>query len=281
MCSIFKYNSIVGRNFDYEISYDEELKIISTMEYGNRFKIIGICAGIIKDYPLLYDGMNEYGLVCGGLAFTDNAVYNDEMENKINIPSFDFVFQILSSFKSVKEVCKFLKSVNITNKAYSKELPPADLHWFIADEEESIIVEQTKDGLKMYNGDVMTNNPIYPTQLKLSQDELTNVGVNDRYSIDYNSRGMETINLKGDYTSMGRFQRLSYLKKQIELSNNSFKEINEAFHLLSSVEQIYGVTPVNNKYEYTIYSVVYDMNNKTVHLKNYDNLDSEFASISL
>ena len=55
MCSIFKYKNCVGRNFDYEVSYDEELRVIEPKQAGNQYKIIGMCAGVVKDYPLLYD----------------------------------------------------------------------------------------------------------------------------------------------------------------------------------------------------------------------------------
>ena len=35
MCSIFKYKNIVGRNFDYEQSYNEELRFINKNEFKN------------------------------------------------------------------------------------------------------------------------------------------------------------------------------------------------------------------------------------------------------
>ena len=85
---------------------------------------------------------------------------------------------------------------------------------------------------------------------------------------------METYGLRGDYTSLSRFNRLSYLKDKLEASNNgyTFNDVSQSFHLLSSVEQMYGATPVNDKFEYTIYSIVYDMENKYVYLKKYDEL---------
>ena len=64
MCSTFKFKQCVGRNFDYEQSYDEELRIIKSMEFYNEFEIIGMCTGLVKDYPLLYDGMNEIMCKC-------------------------------------------------------------------------------------------------------------------------------------------------------------------------------------------------------------------------
>ena len=280
MCSILKYKNCVGRNFDYEKSYNEEIRTINSMEYDNEFEIIGVCAGIV-DYPLMYDGINEHGLVVGALAFEGNAQYFDEKKDKINIPAFDFVFQISSSFKTVKEVKDFLENVNITNKQFSEDFPNSDLHWFVADHTDSIIVEQTIEGLKVYHGDVMTNNPPYPDQIDICKqffehmEPLLIPKINKFYT-----RGVETAGLDGDYTSFGRFARLTYLKYHLEKTQDCeiFDPVAPTFHLLSSVEQIYGSTPVNNDFEYTIYSIVYDMDLCTIIVKPYDKIELDYYS---
>lgn len=274
MCSIFKYKSCVGRNFDYEVSYNEELRIIEKWEnpFAKKYDIIGMVTGYSK-YPLLYDGMNSNGLVVGGLAFQGNAFYeHSDANDKLHIPSYDFTLRILSECGSVKEAKELLDYAVITDATY-KDFDDTDLHWFISDCNESIIVEQTKDGLKYYDGDVMTNNPPYNLMGKF-KDNLNFMNLH-KIPTDipvFYSRGIETIGLNGDYTSIGRFMRLSYLKEQLESSENSFDDVSQAFHLCSSVEQIYGATPVEDKFEYTIYSVVYDMENKRVYLKGYDDL---------
>lgn len=277
MCSTFKFKQCVGRNFDYEQSYNEELRIIKSMEFYNDFEIIGMCTGLVKDYPLLYDGMNEKGLCVSALAFEGNAYYNEREDGKVNIPSFDFVFQILSSFEDVDDVKKFLVNVNITNESFSSDFPNSDLHWFIADKRESIIVEQTKNGLKWYDGEVMTNNPPYPLQNDWYDSYKNDIG---DYPIEvydedeeWHTRGLESYGLDGGYTSDERFVRLTYLKSKLEKSANEFNQVNQSFHLCYSVEQLYGITSVKDKFEYTIYSVVYDMSNKEAYVKFYDDLD--------
>ena len=147
MCSTFKYKNCIGRNFDYEVSYNEELRVIEPNRFDNKYKILGMCTGIIHDYPLLYDGMNQEGLCVCGLAFMGNAVYNPVKEGMINIPSYKFPLEILSQFKNLEEVKGHLDKINITNEPFNENFPPSDLHWFIADKEESIIVKQTKYGL--------------------------------------------------------------------------------------------------------------------------------------
>ena len=72
MCSTFKYKHTMGRNYDYEVSYEEEVIFIPKGENvcHNKFDILGIGSGLFKEFPMLYDGMNEKGLCCSGLAFT-------------------------------------------------------------------------------------------------------------------------------------------------------------------------------------------------------------------
>ena len=91
MCSIFKYKSCVGRNFDYEVSYKEELRTVERAEnpFSPKYDIIGMVTGY-SEYPLLYDGMNSNGLVVGGLAFQGNAFYeHNDANDKLHIPSYN------------------------------------------------------------------------------------------------------------------------------------------------------------------------------------------------
>ena len=106
------------------------------------------------------------------------------------------------------------------------------------------------------------------------------IGKNDfENSQIYKTRGLETVFLSGDYTSMGRFERLSWLKEKLENSKCNFDEVSQSFHLLSCVEQIYGATPIKGRFEYTIYSIVYDMVNLKCYLKRYDEIILEEGRI--
>ena len=279
MCTSLKYKTCMGRNYDYEQSFDEEVRIIDEGEFDNKYKIIGVATGFIKDFPLLYDGMNQHGLCISGLAFEGNAKYFTETNDKNNIASFRLPLEILGRFKNVDEAQRYLNSANITDEAYSPQFPPSDMHWMVCDRDKAIIVESTPDGLNIYDAEtgVMTNNPPYPNQLEMAKESMSQIGVKDDH-IEYDSRGKETYGLLGDYTSFTRFAKLSYLKGQLENSKNSFDDVNQTFHLLSSVEQIYGLTHVEDRFEYTIYSIVYDMENLKVYYKVYDDFNvSEYG----
>lgn len=286
MCTALKYKHIMGRNFDYEISYGEEFTIIPSHQYGNEYSIMGICTmytdanGI---YPLLYDGMNEKGLCMAGLAFEGNAYYVnpdnfEEWKGKRGISVYNFIFKILSACESVNEVELYIDNIILIDKQISSQYPNSDMHWFVCDQDRSIVIEQTKEGLKWYNAqtDVLTNNPVYPEQLK---KYLSNKNLIGKFKASYHTRGNETEGLNGSYTSSGRFQRVSYLKEKAESLDDKFDATNQTLHLLSSVEQIYGATPVNDSFEYTIYSIAYDMKNLCVSIKTYDNHRIHFISL--
>lgn len=276
MCTVLRNKHCVGRNFDYEESYMEEAIIVPKGKYHNSYSVMGICTGAVDDYPLLYDGINEHGLFCGGLAFEGNAHYRRYQDGMGNIPSFDFTFQVLAHNKTVQEAREWLEDVNIWCEPFSDEFPNTDLHWFIADVDEAIIVEQTIDGLNVYDAETnaMTNNPPYPQQLATYEYEKIWIGFSQPITDEYATRGLETTNLSGEYTSTGRFQRASYLLEQSEkaIKDISHNTINETFHLLSSVEQVYGATPVSDKYEYTIYSAVYNLGTKSLWVKTYEKI---------
>lgn len=270
MCTALKYKHLMGRNYDYEQSFKEEVvRIPSTSEDTIIYDIVGIGTGYIQDYPLLYDGMNECGLCVAGLSFT-NAHYTYH-DGQINIPSYDFTYQILRRFDSVHNLMRELDTVNITDEPYSKQVQSTKLHWLICDKDDSIIVEQTNDGFNIYKGDVLTNNPPYPKMLDYYDFSSSMVGDTDMNYIKdplWYSRGRETDGLAGGYSSDERFERVKYLKTLNE-NHDKFDPVMETSHLLNSVEQIYGLTPVNDSYEYTIYKAIYDMEHRCLYTKPY------------
>lgn len=135
MCSAANYttkNHYFGRNFDYEISYNEQV-MITPRNYPLKFRkindittthyaIIGISAGI-NEYPLYYDATNEKGLSVAGLNFTGYTKYHEYDSNKLNITPFEFIPYILSKYESVDDVKEALENINLVNINYSDKLP--------------------------------------------------------------------------------------------------------------------------------------------------------------
>lgn len=271
MCTCIRYNQYMGRNYDYENSYDETVATIPKNHYGNEYPIIGICTGFVQEYPLWYDAMNSEGLCMSALAFTGNAHYTKPVTGRINIPSYSMINEILGDCRTVKEAKEYLKDCNVTDEQFNEEFPNSDLHWMVCDTEQSMVVEQTEKGLCVYDNpyDTLTNNP--PFDLMESSMEWLDEHMGGDYPEGaFKSRGTETLGVKGDTTSMSRFHRVHYYMEQMKKPerNACYGDVS-TLHLLDLVKQTWGATPVNEDYEYTIYSAVYDMENLELMVKPY------------
>ena len=66
----------------------------------------------------------------------------------------------------LQEARAALTGMNLTGTPFSETLPPASLHWLIADASGAIVVESMADGLHIYDDPVgiLTNNPPFPQQ---------------------------------------------------------------------------------------------------------------------
>ncbi|MBQ5708733.1 MAG: linear amide C-N hydrolase, partial [Anaerotignum sp.] len=215
MCTAVVYkNRYFGRNLDYTRSFGESI-VITPRDFlfvfpdekimRHHHAIIGM-AHVSKEYPLYYDGMNEKGLGMAGLLFDGNAVYRAPVEGKDNIPSWAFIPWVLGQCQTVADAKALMKNLNLTNVSFSEELPPSPLHWMISDGKESVTVEQTEDGLHIYenNVGVLTNNPPFPFHLQnLTQYlNLTAKMPENRFSSRLQlkpfSLGMGAVGLPGD-----------------------------------------------------------------------------------
>ncbi len=311
MCTAATYttkNHYFGRNLDYDFSYGEQAVIIprnfpfylrNANPITSHYAIIGIAyvAPIPADKlapqqfpsePLLYDAVNEKGLAMAGLNFVGNAVYRDPVEGKDNVAQFEFVPWVLSQCASVDEVKTLLARLNLTNVAFSDQLPPSELHWMIADQTQSIVVESVADGLKIYDNPigVLTNNPPFDEQLFHLNNymHLTTTDPVNTFAPNVNlqpySRGMGGIGLPGDLSSQSRFVKASFTRAHSLSANDEMSSISQFFHILHSVDQQNGCCNVgNDKYEHTIYSSCYNLEEGIFYYTTYNN--HQISAISL
>ena len=96
-----------------------------------------------------------------GLNFPDNAVYQKEKKGMFNPASFELIPWILGRCSSVEEAEALLKNTNITGDAFSLAMPPAPLHWMLADRCRCLVLEPVGTGLNILENPigVLTNNP--------------------------------------------------------------------------------------------------------------------------
>ena len=184
MCTAAVYKTkdfYFGRNLDYEFPYGEEVTVTPRNypfsfrfqgEMKQHYAMIGM-AHVADDYPLYYDAINEKGLGMAGLNFVGNAVYGEpvfekeEGIEKDNVAQFELPLWLLGQCASVKEARVLLSRINITNTPFNEKYPVSQLHWMIADREETIVVEAVADGLHVYDNPVgvLANNPPFPQQM--------------------------------------------------------------------------------------------------------------------
>ena len=292
MCTAATYqtkNTYFGRNLDYEFSYGEEAVIIprnfpfNFREVGtlnSHYAIIGI-AYVPDGTPLLYDGINEKGLGVAGLNFVGNAVYNEHVDGKDNIAQFEFLDWILSQCATVAEAKTLLAKMNFRNISFSEQLPAAELHWMISDTTgASIVVESVASGLKVYDNPVgvLTNNPPFNEQLfglnnymHLSATNPVNTFA-PNIPLQTYSRGMGAIGLPGDLSSASRFVKASFTKLHSLSADDELSSVSQFFHILHSVDQQNGCCDLGNgKYEHTLYSSCYNLNEGVFYYTTYNN----------
>ncbi|MEE1277722.1 MAG: choloylglycine hydrolase [Acutalibacteraceae bacterium] len=287
MCTAISLNKdkhLFGRTLDWFCSFGEGI-IVTPKNYvfhfcecgdmSKHYAIIGM--GIERGgYPLYFDAFNEKGLSVAGLNFPDNTVYQENKQNLKNIASYEFIPWVLGQCRDVNEVAKLIKKTNITNAQFNKEFAPTPLHWLISDKTASISVECVKDGVKIYDNEfgVLCNNPPFEYHrenikryMSLSPNQpQNNFTVN--ISLKPNSFGMGAVGLPGDFSSVSRFVRASFIKENTDFSEDN--AINQFFKILSTVSVVKGAVRNDGKNEYTIYSSCHDTENEIYYCNKYE-----------
>lgn len=291
MCTAINFISnynYFGRNLDIECSYGEKAFIIpvnfplslnADVTFEKKYAVLGI-GTMIDGFPLLYDGINECGVGMAALRFAD-AEYSDVDAKMINIASYEFIIYILRYISSCDEALDFLKNTNITNKAFSDNIPPSPLHWMISDKTKSIVVECVHGIMKIYDNPVgvVSNMPDFNMQLfalnnfmGLSKAPIKNL-FSEKIDLNVYSLGMGAIGLPGDLSSMSRFVRACFTKYN---SKTSFTKdeyaISQFFHILGSVCQQDGCAMLESgEFEKTLYTSCYDVEKFTLYYTTYNN----------
>ena len=271
MCTAISYNDYFGRNLDLDSTYNEQVTIVPRkykLTYrkqaldNNHYAFIGMAA-YYDDYPLFFDGMNEYGLCCAALNFPDFAYYKDFNSELHNITPFEFIPWILSQCQNLTDAKKLISKTNLVDIKFNNQLPLTPLHFIIADKNSSISVEPTKDGIKIYDNPygVLTNSPPFDMQMFNLNNylNLTANTPNNRFSkaTDLNpySFGMGAIGLPGDFSSSSRFVKATFVKTNSPDFDTEKECINQVFRILNTVAIPKGsVIMQNGNLEYTIYS---------------------------
>lgn len=277
-----------GRNLDLDRSYGEEVCVMPrqfplhfrTMgDMPKHYAMIGM-ATVAEGIPLFYDATNEHGLSIAGLNFPGNAWYAPMAEGKDNIASFELIPWILGQCRTVADVKIMLSRINLVDIPFSPHLPPSPLHWMISDREQSIVVEQMRDGLHIDENPVgvLTNNPPFAQQLEnlaaYSHLRNDNAEVPREENLPYvrYSLGMGAVGLPGDVSSMSRFVRMAFGRANAVCDESESAAVGQFFHLLDSVAMIKGICRNDeSNWEITKYSACVNTQQGLYYYTTYGN----------
>ena len=277
-----------GRTLDLEHSYDESITI-TPRRFSLPFRhlaalrthhaIIGT-SYVQAGYPLYYDAMNEKGLCMAGLRFPLHCVYGGAVAGRENVASFELIPYVLGRCKDISEVKTLLQTLHITDTAFSDTLPPSPLHWLIADGDSTLTVEQTADGLQVYDNPVgvLTNEPPFPMQM-LRLSEFSQLSPHPpanhlapAVKLPPYSRGMGAMGLPGDSSSPSRFVRAVFHKTHSLCADREEEGVAQFFHILQSAAQLRGCVVVEDgKLERTVYSSCCSPKSGRYYYTTYEN----------
>lgn len=277
-----------GRTLDYERSFGEEVTITprsfplhfrekDTLKH--HYAIIGM-ASVQDGYPLYYDAVNEEGLAIAGLNFVGYADYKPSVPGKDNIAHFELIPWLLGQCASVTEARNLLSRVNITDTPFSETVPPARLHWIMADRQQAITLESVKDGIRIYDNPagVLTNNPPFDEQMFQLNNymHLSPEPPRNRFSgklpLQPYSRGMGALGLPGDLSSQSRFVRAAFTKLNALSGTSEAENVGQFFHILDTVSQTKGCCHLGGgEYEATMYTACCNASKGIYYYTTYEN----------
>lgn len=291
MCTAVTYHTqshYFGRNLDLETAFGEGVTITPRLfpfsfralrPLPSHYALIGM-ATVIDGYPLYYDATNEQGLSMAALNFPKNALYYPPADGKDNVAPFELIPWLLGQCASVEEALPLLRHMQLTDTPFSDTVPTSPLHWLLADRNGSVTVEQTKDGLQLFDNPlgILTNNPPFPLQMHHLNDymNLSREEGRNRFApglpLEAYSRGMGAMGLPGDLSSASRFVRAAFTKLDSVSSNTESDSISQFFHILDSVAQTRGCVHLGEaQYEITRYSSCCNVERGIYYYTTYEN----------
>ena len=278
-----------------------ENNLVTSARFQSNYACIGTGFLMVPSTPVLYEGMNEKGLMGGQLYYRNFAHFDEKLRpgTKELQPPF-VVFHLLAQCSNVQEVVETIRN-KVTLLAVPMFGTVPTLHWSFSDRTgECVVIEPDKDGISIYRNTigVMTNSPSYSWhRLNL----LNYVGIRD---LDYDTLHLEddqiqqcfsgsgAQGLPGDWSSPSRFVRLAFLKKFCEKGTTEEEGIANMFHLFQSAAFPLGMVRVTEQghitqydtdvvpYDYTIYTSVMCAESLRFYWTSYENQQIQYVDLN-
>ena len=292
MCTCITYNNgdfYFGRNLDLDCSFGEKVAVTPRNfplvfrragKMERHYAMIGM-ASANDSFPLYAEAVNEKGLCMAGLNFPGNAFYEKPDGQGLELASFELIAWILGRCASTAEAEEYLGELSVVDLAFSGQMPPAPLHWMLADREKCLVLASVQDGLKIYENPfgVLTNNPPFEyhrmnmnNYMHLSPEAPGNHFA-DKLELKPYGQGMGAFGLPGDSSPASRFVRAAFLKCNSVAPKEEGASIAQFFHVLDAVAMVRGaVVTEQGTYDITTYSCCVNTRTGVYYYKTYDDV---------
>lgn len=251
-----------------ENNIDESTKLIS------KYAAIGTGSLLMESTPVLYEGINEKGLMGGQLYYRNFAHYESKAkEETIAIQPPYVVTYLLTQCATIDEVVDTLTSkITLVNTPMFGVV--GTIHWSFTDKSgETVIIEPDKSGLSIYRNSmgVLANSPSYSwhelnlyNYFNIRDLDYDNLSING-IDLQQCASGNGTLGLPGDFTSQSRFIRLAFLKKYAVKGKTEEEGIAYGIRLFNNVAMPLGIVRVSQPgnlqhassvvpFDYTVYT---------------------------
>ena len=278
-----------GRNMDVEYSFGEQVAVTPRRyplrfwrqpEQAEHFALIGM-AHMAGGRPLYAEAANEKGLYMAGLNFPGSAWYEPDPPADCDaVAPYELIPWVLGSCATLTEAKARLARFRPLGVPLAAGLPLAPLHWHIADRTGALVLEATREGVRLYDDPVgvLTNNPPFPFhQLNLRQyQHLTARPTENRLApalpLEAFGQGMGAIGLPGDASPASRYVRAAFCKLNAPDLGGELERVADFFHLLDAVAMVRGsvLTP-EGKWDMTTYACCFSAGAGTYYYKPHGN----------
>ena len=307
-----------GRNFDYNriapgsrvtfaprgTVYDRCIAPGGEQAAGTQSCAVYAAVGtglLLPASPILYEGINEAGLMGGQLYYREFAHFPAAARpgTQPTQPPL-LVYDCLAQCASVAEVVQRLEhTVTLVDAPLYGTVPP--LHWSFSDRTgESIVIEPDRDGLHLYRNalGVMTNSPPYPWH-RLHLLNFTGVRDLDRGEMEWEGENLSPCfsgsgaqGLPGDWGSPSRFVRLCFLRKYGVRGRNETQGVSRMLRLFQSAAFPLGMVRVADSepktvlgeyvgaFDYTVYTAIACAESRRYYWTTYENQRVRFVDLA-
>jgi len=253
--------------------------------WQTKYAMIGVA---MFNTHFIVDGINEKGLGLGSLylpkytKFTTVTPQNKDQD----LASWQFGSWILGQFATVDQVKTALSKIHLVNTPLAQlgnaEFP---LHFMVFDKTgKAIVIESINGKLKVYDDPVgvITNAPTFDWHLINLKNyvNLTATNVSEKQfpdmALQQFGQGSGLVGLPGDFSPPSRFVRTTFLSQETLPATTAQGGVITSWNIIENINipkgTVRAVQPDGRiLYETTQDTVVYDIDNKVMYFRDYDN----------